>query len=118
MIRYSDEDFELLTEDTFGKIRSMIKLKGGEYAGDVDRLANFRNEAAGLDLPMEVIWHVYAYKHWCAVTQYVKDVLHGTERPRAEALSGRLDDIILYCILFKAMIEEREARAAETPRIY
>ena len=107
MPQYTMEQWNELLSKSIAQISKLSKLKGGEYAGDVDRLANFRDEAKALDLPMETIWCIYVNKHWCAVKQYVKDLQHGTTRPRMESISGRLDDIIVYSILFKAMIEER-----------
>jgi hypothetical protein len=108
MMQYTMEQWDKLLASSIAKINELSKLKGGEYAGNHDRLANFRDEAKALDLPMETIWCIYVNKHWCAVKQYVKDLQHGTTRPRMESISGRLDDIIVYSILFKAMIEERE----------
>lgn len=105
---YSHERFALLVEQTVATIHKLSALKGGEYAGDDDRLANFRRNATALDLPMETIWAIYCTKHWDAVMQYVKDLNGGKDRVRLEPISGRLDDIIVYCILFKAMIEERD----------
>lgn len=104
---YSHERFALLVEQTVATIHKLSALKGGEYAGDDDRLANFRRNAAALGLPMETIWAIYCAKHWDAVMQYVKDLNSGKDRVRLEPISGRLDDIIVYCILFKAMIDER-----------
>lgn len=105
---YSHVEYGVLIEGTIDKIKKLSFLKGGEYAGDVDRLANFRRNAAALDLTMEQVWAVYAAKHWDAVMQYVKDVSSGKDRPRGEPISGRLDDLIVYAILMKAMIDERE----------
>lgn len=106
--RYSHERYTELVEETVANIKKLSALKGGEYAGDVDRLMNFRRNAIALSLPMESIWAVYCAKHWDAVMQYVQDINSGKDRVRLEPISGRLDDIIVYCILFKAMIEERE----------
>lgn len=106
--KFSHEQYAALVSQTIEKIETLSTLKGGEYAGDVDRLANFRRNGEALGLPMEAIWHTYAAKHWDAVTQYIKDTLNGKTRKRAEPLSGRLDDIIVYCILFKAMLIERD----------
>ena len=111
--RFSHEDYAALVDETIEQINRLSKLKGGEYAGDVDRLANFRRNGLAMDLPMEVIWHTYAAKHWDAVTQYILDLRRGTARVRAEPLAGRLDDIIVYCILLKAMLVERAADAVE-----
>ena len=106
MIDHNTYD-KLLTE-TWETIVELGKKKGGEYAGDHDRLANFRRHSQHLNLPMEVIWAVYAGKHWDAITQYCNDVRANTTRPRMESLAGRADDLIVYLILFKAMLLERE----------
>jgi hypothetical protein len=111
--KFGFEDYEALVKETIEQINRLSTLKGGEYAGDVDRLANFRRNGLALDLPMEVIWHTYTAKHWDAVTQYILDLRRGVTRVRAEPLGGRLDDIIVYCILFKAMLVERAADAVE-----
>jgi hypothetical protein len=55
---------------------------------------------------MEQVWAVYAAKHWDAINQYVKDMAKGVVRQRMESISGRADDLIVYLILFKAMVEE------------
>ena len=113
--RYSHERYAQLVEETITNLKKLGELKGGEYAGDSDRLANFRRNAAALALPMESIWAVYCAKHWDAVMQYVQDINSDKDRIRLEPISGRLDDIIVYCILFKAMIEERESLNLPAP---
>lgn len=117
MTTFPHAEYDRLVEETIVKLKQLGKLKGGEYAGDDDRLANFRRNGDALGLPMEAIWHTYAAKHWDAVTQYIKDIVQDKTRERMEPLAGRLDDIIVYCILFKAMLEEREnvRRAALAP---
>jgi hypothetical protein len=105
---YSHDRYNKLIEDTFAEIKKLSALKGGEYAGDGDRLANFRRNGTDQDLPMETIWRVYAAKHWDAIGQYCKDRLKGKDRERLESITGRADDLITYLILFKAMVDERE----------
>lgn len=107
-LNYSHKRYEELCEETFAEIRKLSDLKGGEYAGDGDRLANFRRNGEDQGLPMETIWRIYAAKHWDAIGQYCKDTLTGKNRPRLESITGRADDLITYLILFKAMVEERE----------
>lgn len=107
---FSHQKYQELVDETVANIHTLSQLKGGEYAGDVDRLANFRRNGDNLGLPMEVIWAVYAAKHWDAVIQYISDLSAGKKRDRLEPLSSRLDDIIVYCILFKAMLVEREEK--------
>lgn len=104
---YPQLAFSQLVEQTVKNVQELATLKGGEYAGDGDRLANFRRNANNLDLTMEQVWAVYASKHWDAINQYVKDMAKGVARQRLESISGRADDLIVYLILFKAMVEER-----------
>lgn len=113
MLKFSHADFDALVKDTTQKINELSTLKGGEYAGDDDRLANFRRNGLDQELPMETIWRIYAAKHWDAVGQYIKDLRIGKTRTRMESISGRADDLIVYLILFKAMIEEQENAAYE-----
>jgi hypothetical protein len=104
---FSHSAYSALLQQTIGQIQSLSTLKGGEYAGDSDRLANFRRNAAALGLSMEQVWAVYSAKHWDALMQYIKDLGEGKTRERLEGLAGRADDLIVYLILFKAMLQER-----------
>jgi len=106
---YSHDRYKDLLNKTFEEIKQLSELKGGEYAGDGDRLANFRRNGEDQGLPMETIWRVYAAKHWDAIGQYCKDRLAGKQRTRLESISGRADDLITYLILFKAMVDEHES---------
>jgi len=104
---FNQTQWEALVADTIEQVKYLAKAKGGEYSGDVDRLLNFRRNGQNLELPMEVIWSVYAGKHWDAITQYIKDLHQGKNRERSEPISGRADDLIVYLLLFKAMVQER-----------
>lgn len=113
---YSHERWNRLLEQTVDSIKRLAEQKGGEYAGDTDRLANFRRNAQALDLQPEQVWSVYAGKHWDAIQQWIKDTVAGKTRPRSESISGRADDLIVYLLLLKAMVEVREGyggKAAE-----
>lgn len=111
--QYDHKRWNKLLEDTIGEINKLATLKGGEYAGDYDRLANFRRNGERLGLPMEVIWAVYAGKHWDAITQFVSDLNSGKERTRAEPMQGRVHDLIVYSLLFLAMLDERDEAIAQ-----
>lgn len=106
---YSHDRWDQLLAKTTKAITDLALLKGGEYSGDKDRLANFRRNGQALNLPMQTIWAVYAGKHWDAIQQYVKDLQVGKLRNRLEPISSRCDDLIVYLILFKAMEEEHNA---------
>lgn len=103
----SHQRFNKIIEETIASIRKLSVEKGGEYAGDNDRLANFRRNASEAGTTMELVWRIYAAKHWDAVMQYEKDLRTGKTRPRSEPITGRIDDLIVYLLLLKLMVEER-----------
>lgn len=106
---FAHDRWEALLTESIAAIKALSTLKGGEYAGDTDRLANFRRnaEAMGEGTTMEEVWRIYVSKHWDAIMQYEQDLRAGRTRPRLESLSGRADDVIVYMLLFKAMLQER-----------
>lgn len=106
-MKYSHSRYNKLLNNTMKNIIELSTHKGGEYAGDDDRLENFRRNAKTLGLQPEQVWAVYCAKHWDAIMQFVKDLNTGKERRRLEPLDGRVDDIIVYMLLFKAMLDER-----------
>lgn len=113
MNNFSPDEFSKVVSQTIDQITKLSTLKGGEYAGDNDRLANFRRNAISLQLHMEQVWAIYAAKHWDAIMQYVQDLATGKKRERLEPLEGRLDDLIVYLILLKCILQERTAYEAQ-----
>lgn len=107
----TEQTLRILSE-TIKEAQKLGQLKGSEYSGDVDRLENFRRNGVDLELPMESIWRIYCMKHIDAIGQYIRDLQVGTKRQRLESLAGRADDVIVYMILFKAMLIEREREEA------
>lgn len=103
---FSHNRWAALVDASYDQIKSLAAKKGGEYSGDDDRLLNFRRNGAALGLPMETVWAVYAGKHWDAIQQFIKDQRNGKERERLEPIAGRVDDLLVYLLLFKAMLEE------------
>jgi hypothetical protein len=106
----SNTAMEIIVKDTFDNILRLRKVKAAEYSEDSDTLSNFRRNGEDLGLPMEVVWRVYAGKHWDALSQYVRDVGNGTRRVLSEPIGERIDDLIVYLCLFKAMLRERQCR--------
>lgn len=100
-------DFQAIVDSTFKTLLDLLEAKGGEYAGDQDRLANFKRNAERLGMLPEQIWAVYFAKHIDAIFQYIMDQGNGTERRRTESLEGRVDDAINYLLLFKGILAER-----------
>jgi hypothetical protein len=110
MVAYDHKRWDAMIEATIEQIRQLGSLKGGEYAGDTDRLANFRRNGERLGLPMETVWAVYAGKHWDAISQFIMDDRNGKDRQRMEPIAGRVDDLLVYLILFKCMLDEKEGQ--------
>lgn len=106
---YSHKRWNEMIEEMFEEVRHLAKAKGGEYSGDTDRLLNFRRNARGFGIPMELVWGIYAAKHWDAVQQYVQDLVNKKERERLEPINGRIKDLIVYLLLLEAMLEERQS---------
>jgi hypothetical protein len=99
-------EFNIVVEETIASIRRLLVVKGGEYAGSEDRLANFkRGQLRTGAHPYQVLW-IYLSKHIDSVETFIKDHAAGIQRERSEPIDGRLDDIINYCLLMKALVKE------------
>ena len=96
------DEFRALVRSTFEEIEALTATKGEEYAASADQLANFRRSAMEAGLTMDQVWLVFFNKHIDAIKSYSK-----TGRVMSEPIEGRIDDAILYLILFKAIIQER-----------
>lgn len=109
--------FTKLVDETFAACTQLLVVKGGEYAGSDDRLANFKRGAALVGCTPLQVALIYLAKHYDAVATYVRDDAGGTERPRSESITGRLDDLLNYCLLMKALVEEKQGEVhARTQR--
>ena len=100
-------EFKKIMDETIERIQTLSNTKGEEYAGSEDRLGNFKRNGERIDLDPLQIWHVYASKHYDSICTYIKDIATGKVRERSELLEGRADDLILYLILFKALVADR-----------
>ena len=99
-------DFSKLVDGIVKDCHELLVVKGGEYAGSEDRLANFKRGAALTGCtPLQCLF-IYMSKHYDAVATYVRDEAAGTTRPRSEAIDGRLNDLINYAILAQALVQE------------
>lgn len=98
---------KLIFEPTVEKMAELGRVKGGEYSGDADRLANFKRNAEALGLDPLQVWAVYAAKHWDSLMTFIKDLQTKTDRPRSEAIEGRADDLLVYLMLFKGLLQDR-----------
>lgn len=104
----SREQFQDIAHKTMKELQHLSETKGREYTrGGADALDNFRRHGERYGVPSELVWAIYAGKHWDAIETYVRDVTEGTSRQRSEPIEGRINDMILYLLLFKGILEAR-----------
>lgn len=101
--------FRLMLDATYKNLVNLTASKGEEYSRDSDQLANFKRLATELGLEPEVIWAVYFTKHIDAIKSYVK-----TQKELSEPIGGRIDDAILYLVLLKGLISDRQNGSTRT----
>ena len=116
----NQSEFDVVVKKTVESIQQLLAVKGGEYAGSEDRLANFKRGAQLTGTtPLQVLF-IYMAKHYDAISTYVKTTSQGKAPVLSEPIEGRLDDLINYAILAKALIAENrsasEAVSAELRR--
>lgn len=104
----NQQEFDKVVKETWENIQTLLEVKGGEYAGTEDRLGNFKRGASLTGAHSLQVLFIYLSKHYDAFATYVRDTASGESRPRSESITGRLDDIINYCILAKALVRELE----------
>lgn len=99
-------DFTALFIATHESAHELLVTKGAEYAGAGDRLSNFKRGAALTGTtPLQVAF-IYASKHYDALATYVRKDAAGHAQQLSEPIEGRLDDLMNYCVLMKALIVE------------
>lgn len=102
----TQDEFALLVQETITSTARLLLTKGEEYAGSEDRLANFKRGAALTGAtPLQVAF-IYASKHYDAIATFTRKDAQAQMQQLTEPIEGRLDDLINYCILMKALIAE------------
>lgn len=99
----NQKDFDVVVNETLKSIQNLLVVKGWEYAGSEDRLANFKRGAAMTGATPLQVALIYASKHYDSIASYIKA---NGDIQSSEPIEGRFDDLINYCILMKALIKE------------
>jgi len=94
--------FTKFLEEHVEKIVEIDNTKGVEYSGNEDVLSDFKEVAAAVGVTPEQALLTYMTKHWRAINSYAQ-----TGAVRSEPIQGRIHDLILYGLLFIAMVEEK-----------
>jgi hypothetical protein len=97
--------FESLSAGMYNEIQELRKAGQAEYVGgDQNAFGNFERLANMLDLDRKSILWVYCTKHLDGITSYLRG--HKSQR---EDVRGRINDVIVYLILLRGMIDDEES---------
>lgn len=103
--------FDKLVQDTVKSTADLLIIKGEEYAGSADRLANFKRGSERIGVTPLQVSLIYASKHFDAICTYIRKDAEGQKQILGEPIDGRFDDLINYCMLMKALVvESREEK--------
>lgn len=100
--------FDQLVQETIESTAKLLIQKGAEYAGDEDRLSNFKRGAAHIGVTPLQVALIYTSKHFDAIATYIRNDARGATQILSEPIEGRLDDLINYALLLKALIAEEK----------
>lgn len=99
MMTYSD--ITNVMNDVFTECRQLRDAGQKEYAKELDALSNFNRLADELNLDRKQILWTFLKKHYDGVLSYI----NGYQSQR-EDVRGRINDMIVYLVLLRAMIED------------
>ena len=98
------KDFDKLTNEIWESIMTTRNQGQNEYARtETDVLANFKRIGNWKDETQESVLMTYMLKHVDGIMAYIEG--HVSQR---ENIRGRITDIMVYCMLLWAMVEESE----------
>lgn len=103
----SRTEFNKELEELFDSIRQKFQIKGDEYATEESVFANFDKGSRVTGLPPELVLDGYLTKHYVSYRDML-DVIYSGYHPDAKLIDEKLGDIILYFILQKIMMENKE----------
>jgi len=106
LLRASGFYIEGIKEMTFEHVGSLLGTKGAEYSSDVNRFENFLEGAKEDNITPEEQLRRMMKKHTLSVKKFIKEVETGKRRPVAQ-WDEKIDDIITYMILLKAITCKR-----------
>ena len=98
------EDFDKLTNEIWESIMTTRNQGQNEYARtEKDVLANFKRIASWQGTTQESVLMTYLLKHIDGMLSHVTGFTS-----QREDIRGRITDVMVYCMLFWAMVVENE----------
>ena len=100
--KYTKRDVVIIMDKVIEEISFLREAGQQEYAHQDDRpFRNFETLASELNMTREQILWVYARKHMDGILSYING-----HRSQRESVAGRINDLIVYLIILRAMFEE------------
>jgi hypothetical protein len=100
------DELAIVMESVFEECRGLRGAGQKEYAHrDENAFANFERVAERLGITREQCLLVYMEKHLDGIHSYVQG--HTSQR---ESVSGRINDMIVYGIILRGMVDENAAK--------
>jgi hypothetical protein len=94
-------------EKVFDECRTLREAGQREYAhDDSNAFANFEDDADAFGISREMDLLIFANKHWRGVRSWARG--HKSQR---ENVRGRINDLIVYLTLLRAMADESEGKS-------
>lgn len=91
-----------IADKLFEESFKLLKNKNKDYSNNDDALSGFKLAAKEAGITTYQAWLVYARKHWGAIANFCKN----GGQVESEPIRERLKDMINYCVLLEAIIED------------
>ena len=104
------DDFKIVFDETIDTIKNLLLKKSIEYSSDNDKLANFKY-MAGEKSPEQILFG-YLHKHFVSVGM----MCDSGKDYDFKLWEEKINDIIAYMLLLKAVIVEKGTKVSNTPR--
>ena len=97
----SKEFYKMVETEIMPKCMAIMKSKGEAYAGQEDKLGNFKRCAKLAGVVVKKAWFIYFVKHFDALSSFIRD-----EYKDSEPIEGRILDQINYLFLLYGILKE------------
>lgn len=101
------KDFNKELDLLLNSIKERFKVKADEYATEESVFINFDKGSRITGLPPELVLDGYLTKHYVSYRDML-DMIYSGYHPDSKLVDEKLGDIILYFILQKIMMENKE----------
>lgn len=112
------KEFDRIVQETVRDTAQLLITKGAEYADGIDRLANFKRGSQLTGTTSFQVALIYMSKHYDSICTFIRKDAENKTQVLSEPIDGRLDDLINYCILLKALIREQQDIKAPQEETY